>query len=289
MQLLDLSSRCSHTLHANHQATASLLNSGEIHSKGLRQNLGLLLNSCHLTSESALILISHCKLWDAESLVRSVIEGTYKFAYLCLGSKSEIEQKVREYEDDLHEISRLTRHARAEAFLAVVKNPQAVSWKPLRDLLLKKEEVAELSARYPQKLRTQLKQKWSFHGLAERIANSNVKGMDGFRQMLYSYGMSSHVLHQDWDGVAMIWDRIRRSDERREGIELTHGAREVSDLALMGALRYYMLLQASGASTRMIKRLAKPEFARCKDYILAAERFSQEWKKVEYSTEELRS
>ena len=113
--------------------------------------------------------------------------------------------------------------------------------------------------------------------------------MDAFRQMLYSYGMSSHVLHQDCDGVGMVWDRICRSDERREAIELAHGAREVSDLSMMGALRYFMLLQASGASKTKVKSLAKREFSKCKHYIRAADRFSREWKKVEYSAEELRS
>ena len=154
-QLLDLTSRCSHTLHDNHQSASDFLNSGAIQSKRLRHNLGLLLNSCHLTSESALILIANCKLWDAESLVRSVMEGTYKVAYLCLGSQSEIEQKLVEYEDDLHDIGRLTRHSRVESLLAVVKNRRAVRWKPLRDLLMKQEEADELSAKYPRKLKTQ--------------------------------------------------------------------------------------------------------------------------------------
>lgn len=288
-QLLALTSKCSHTLHDNHKTAADFLNSGAIKSQRLVRNLGMLLNSCHLTSESALILVAYCKLWDADALVRSVIEGTYKFAYLCLGSDSEIEQKLTEYEDDLHEINRLTRHSRVESLLSAVKNPRSTTWKPLRDLLINDEEVARLSTRYPKKLRTQLKQKWSFHGLAESIAKSDRKGMEGFRQLLYSYGMSSHIIHQDWDGVGMVWDRIRRSDERREAIELAHAAREVSDLSVMGALRYTMLLEASGAEKTKFKTLAKREFAKCREYVLTADRWSRAWKKVEYSAEELRS
>src|SRR5258708_1249053 len=46
----------------------------------------LLSNSCYLTSESALLLVGFRRLWDVEILIRSVVEGTYKFIYLCLGN-----------------------------------------------------------------------------------------------------------------------------------------------------------------------------------------------------------
>jgi len=57
--------------------------------------------SCHLTSESALLLIEHGCLWDAEILIRSVTEGTAKFAFMAIGTCEERAKKVKEYWIDL--------------------------------------------------------------------------------------------------------------------------------------------------------------------------------------------
>ena len=43
--------------------------------------LRLLLINSHITSESALLLIGQVRLWDAEMLIRSVLEGTVRFLY----------------------------------------------------------------------------------------------------------------------------------------------------------------------------------------------------------------
>lgn len=74
--------------------------------------------SCSQTSESALLLISYEHLWDAEILVRSVIEGTLKYAFLCVGSENELLEKVQEYWEDLPEITRMKRHGRVQALTA---------------------------------------------------------------------------------------------------------------------------------------------------------------------------
>lgn len=50
--------------------------------KNERQTLGYLLSACARSTESALLLIAYGQLWDAEMLLRSVAEGTFKFCYL---------------------------------------------------------------------------------------------------------------------------------------------------------------------------------------------------------------
>jgi hypothetical protein len=45
---------------------------------------------CHLSSESVLLLIREQKEWDADLIVRSVMEGSLKFSYMMDGSVDEV-------------------------------------------------------------------------------------------------------------------------------------------------------------------------------------------------------
>jgi len=92
--------------------------------------------SCHLTSESALILIGNYRLWDTELLIRSVLEGTLKFIFLCIGDEDEPTNKVNEYLEDLPGIKALKRHQHIQTFLSKIHNPESKAWLPFRELLL---------------------------------------------------------------------------------------------------------------------------------------------------------
>jgi hypothetical protein len=65
-----------------------------------RRTIGELASATARTSESALLLCAYGQLWDAEVLMRSVLEGTLKFAYL-LQSRDTLAVRHREYADDL--------------------------------------------------------------------------------------------------------------------------------------------------------------------------------------------
>ena len=52
-----------------------------------------------------------------------------------------------------------------------------------------------------------------------------------------AYGLASNTLHQDGDGVGMIGERARRSQERRELVELAHSARQVTDVLTFAMIR----------------------------------------------------
>jgi hypothetical protein len=84
--LMSWAAVCSHSIGDAFDETIATLNDVSrlqgAHQLILRQ----LLISCHLSSESVLILVSNVRLWDAETILRSVIEGTFKFVYLCLGA-----------------------------------------------------------------------------------------------------------------------------------------------------------------------------------------------------------
>ena len=76
------------------------------HSKEQRVTIPLF-TSLHSTSESILILLQNQAVFDADILLRSIMEGTVKYCYLMIGNSDEKESKCDEYEHILCEIDRL--------------------------------------------------------------------------------------------------------------------------------------------------------------------------------------
>src|SRR5437016_5660870 len=58
------------------------------------------------TSETAIFITTHLKLWDAEILLRSVMEATLKFVFICVGEGEELARRVDEFLHVLPEIAR---------------------------------------------------------------------------------------------------------------------------------------------------------------------------------------
>jgi hypothetical protein len=278
--LIRWAAECSHVIGDTFDAIVKTLQENPIPVEGIQRMLRLISDSCHLSSESALILISNRKLWDAETVLRSVIEGTFKFLYLCLGTPSEIEEKLREYDFDLPNINRLKKHVRIIGFFSAIANPESAEWRPLRDLLLNEDELRELRDMYPKARRRQLEQKWSFHGVTNSLAVAQIPRLEKFKHLFFSYGTASHSVHQDSEGVSMLWERNQRSKERREAVELAHGAREVGDISVMAFIRHFACLHLCGLNTD----------AALNDYIrqhdLHKERTNAQayWHDIEYSS-----
>ena len=213
--------------------------------------------SCHATSESSLILVRNARLWDADVLVRSVVEGTLKFVFLTFGSDSERSEKLVEFDNDFAAIGQIKRHQRLKDLLSVVENPDADEWRPFRNLLLSEERHEELQKRYPKALRQKLNHKWSFAEISLALRNSGETRYERFGHMLYNYGMSSHIAHQDIDGIGMVWDRNKREENRRTAVELAHGARLAGDVAIMSFLRSDALFKLWNADKRDLKPFAE--------------------------------
>jgi Family of unknown function (DUF5677) len=248
--LLRWAAACSHSIGEAFDQTIEALNGVSRLSGDQQLILRQLLISCHLSSESVLILVSNVKVWDTETVLRSVVEGTFKFVYLCLGTDSEIEERFSEYNEHLPEINRIKRHKRVSEFLTAVEDPESKEWKPFRDLLLSESELRTLETNYPRAKRKSMEHGWSFHSIANSFDRSSLKELRLLRHLFYQYGMGSHISHQDADGVKMVSERNNRSNERREAIELVHGAREISDTSVMAFLRYLSTLHLSGKDTK---------------------------------------
>jgi hypothetical protein len=218
---------------------------------------GQLYLDCHLTSESVLILIRESKEWDADLLCRSVMEGSFKYIYMLSGVTEEVRSKAEEYWFILPKFSDIKHSERAARLLQELPNPAAIEWQPLRDLVVNNEEIDSIRKDYTRPQRQALEEKWSFSGISKQFMQSTDEGLRLFGMMAHGYGMSSHFIHKDADGVGMVWERAMRPASRKEAVMLGHAARVVSDICTFSKLRLLYLLKYCGGDVRSIHKLEK--------------------------------
>jgi len=118
-----------------------------------------------------------------------------------------------------------------------------------RELLLNEEEAANIRTTYPRKERQALAQKWSFKEVMRSIA---LESTEAAGMLANAYGLASNTLHQDGDGVGMIGERTRRSQERRKLVELAHAARQTTDVITFSMIRALRTLQLANQDTGQV-------------------------------------
>ncbi|HEV7784035.1 MAG TPA: hypothetical protein VGQ28_01795 [Thermoanaerobaculia bacterium] len=243
--------------------------------------LVLLSTSCLSTSDTAAFLVGHFRLWDVEILMRSVLEGTYKFIAMCIRNDTDRLLRVEEYWDHLPEIGRIKTHKKAEMFLRTVTDPASDAWRPIRDLMLPPEELNQLLDRYPRKIPDNLEKRWSFGELSKALAESDLPAAKYLVIMLHNYRLSSHLVHQDGDGVLMIWERDQRSPPRKEALEIAHGLRELSDIFYLSMFRALAAYQFAGMDRSPILAMNTKYSA----LLSRVEEAGRLWHKVEYGAD----
>jgi hypothetical protein len=192
--------------------------------------------ACFTSTDSALYLVHGQRLWDAEIVLRSVLEGSLKWIYL-LESEATFTARCLEYCDALPAIAQLKWHARAAAALKCHADPGAGELRPYRDLLLTDEEAARIRAAYPRQTRRALEDRWGFTSLLKTL--SRVGGAIGpiGNTLLHTYSVASHLQHMSNEGTEMLIERDRRKSERRDTIHVAHAAGLIDHCFYYGLLR----------------------------------------------------
>lgn len=236
-------------------------------------------SSCHATSESTAFLVAGYRLWDAEILYRSVLEGTFRFAFLCCGNEAERDRRFMEFTEALPDVARLKRDDRARQVLSTREDPSTEEDRPYRDLLLSPAEAAELKEKYPSAERRTLNNRWGFVSIAEQLCKDDppVKLANG---MLHAFMMSSHAAHKDIESLRMVWDREGREKARKDALELAHAARVLQELIQFSILRASLAYRVKKISTEPLVAYAN----RHRDLTDTLDEAYQKWLDVEYSS-----
>lgn len=236
--------------------------------------------SCHFSSESSLILLQHAQEWDAEIINRSIIEGVTKYIYMLNGSEEEVLEKVKEYWELLPSYSAIKRSDRASSLLAEVEPKEMHNWLSIQELTLEPEKVDSIRGNTNKQQRKQLEQKWSFSHIIQEFSKSSDTWLNPLIHLSYNYGMSSHLIHKDGDGVAMVWERCVRNTEAQAVIKAAHIARSISDLCTFAEMRSLSLFQFCGENpgfSTTLRKKYKPLFTSLKGAL-------QEFNSAEYET-----
>lgn len=190
-----------------------------------------LFTSLHSTSESILILLLHGALFDADVLLRTVIEGTIKYCYLLNGNNDEKEKKYIEYKNILTDIDKLSEHRKALETLSIFTNFKITNSKlPFETNILTDDEVASLEKKYSSSMRNKIKKQWSFQQLLKKLAESNEEYKKLFG-LISTYSLTSHLIHYDWTGSSMRQAQITSSHFKENIVfDIAQAARILSNV-----------------------------------------------------------
>lgn len=180
--------------------------------------------------QSLTILVQSGRFWDAEIVYRSALECSTRLIYVCISDKEEREIRVREFFHDLQEVEYLERTSKAVKAVNNTHNEQTRTL--IGGVVLSKEDELRLREKWPKKARKILKQKWSFSEMVKEIASYKCNKLDltKYDSLLYSYNLSSHLIHADYTAIELTWDR----NNNREPLELVelisaHSAKMLTD------------------------------------------------------------
>lgn len=189
-----------------------------------------LFTALHSTSESALILLENQAVFDADILLRTIMEGTIKYCYLMQGSEAEREGKYHEYKISLYEIEKLKDHQKAMEALEILEQYSQNSLTPFEAQILPDNAVDSLRQKYPREVRKKLEQKWSYQSLLRDLASI----ADEYKAQLGSlstYALTSHFCHFDWTGVSQrIATIVPDSACNNEMADIAQGLRIASNI-----------------------------------------------------------
>jgi hypothetical protein len=233
--------------------------------------------SCLRTTGSVLVLLETDRHWDAELILRSVQEGTVKFAYL-LTDRNQFVSRVREFSEDHFEIASLKTHDRASELTKILAKKKKKAPPALSAILLPQAKYDAVSSAYPRKVRQQIEGRWGFTRLIEALASSNSPVAELFPTLLHGYGMASHLQHADAVGVGVVAERESRPEPGRSRVKLAHIARIVSDCnaySFMRLMSAYLFAEENTKPVYEAWEMHRKNF----DDLIEAQR---EWEQVEF-------
>jgi hypothetical protein len=242
-----------------------------------RQTLGQILSASARSTESVLLLCAYGQLWDAELVVRSVLESSLKFAYL-LQELQTFEDRHTEFAEHLWEIGRAKDHEKAKSFFDGIPNPGDRRWDPIREMILSDEELKIIRQKFTKEERRELERKWGFSGIVTFMSRSNDPFFAGFKSFAHGYSIASHLLHADFAGTAIPMDRDTRSLERKEAAHLAHLSRLISDVFAFFQCRIFVGYRCIGHG----KETLIPAFNRITNLLAAHGKIRDEWMDTEY-------
>lgn len=214
-----------------------------------------LFTELHSTSESILILLQNRGVYDADVLLRTVMEGTVKYCYLMTGDYDVRKEKYEEYKVDLTNIDKLVDHQKAVQAVEILKEFSDHNTKPFEASILKEAEREILESQYPRDKRNRMKGKWSYGTLLRDLAQK-YKEYEAQLGSLSSYALTSHFCHFDWTGVSMRNEQVMIASKDDGALEFAHALRILSNVLTCYLLRVVEYMRGNSYSSPQLATLS---------------------------------
>lgn len=231
-----------------------------------------LFTSLHSTSESILILLLNQAIFDADVLLRTVMEGTIKYCYLMTGTEEEKQDKYAEYKIKLTNIDKILDHNKAVEAVDILREFSMNSTKPFELSILSDEELSELSEKYSKKERDALKRKWSYQSLLRSLAHVYPE-YEAQLGTISTYSLTSHLCHYDWTGLSSRNAQIMNSVNPDAIIfDIMHCNRILSNVLSMELFRIAEYMRGNGFGSQEVTTL----FLEVYEFVMALDKRSNE-------------
>lgn len=215
-----------------------------------------LFTTLHSTSESILVLLLNQAIFDADVLLRTVMEGTIKYCCLMTGSQQERHEKYIEYKYKLTEIDMLLDHFKALETINILKKHSDNSVEPFKLSVLEENEVEQLQKLYPTKIRNDIKFRWSYQSLLRNLADNHLE-YEAQLGSFSTYSLTSHFCHYDWTGVSSRQTQITGApSEEIIVFDVGHAIRIVANLLSFEAFRVLEYMRGNNYNSMDVSKLS---------------------------------
>lgn len=232
-----------------------------------------LFTSLHSTSESVLILLSNQAIFDADILLRTVMEGTIKYCYLMTGTADEKREKYIEYKVKLTDIDKILDHNKAIEAIDILKEFSKNSTKPFELSILSDEELSVLTKKYPKKARDALKRKWSYQMLLRSLAHTSAE-YEAQLGTLSTYSLTSHFCHCDWTGSSSRNAQIVNAVKSDAVVfDIMHCNRIISNVLCMELFRVMEYLRGNAYHSQEVITVCLEVY----EFISGLDKLNNEW------------
>lgn len=226
---------------------------------GFEENVGspvfravyALWHCCIMTSDTILKLCQLNKIWDAVILLRSVIHGTAKFAYLLSGGKDALEERHDEY----HVIIPKKEFASMEKPTELLFKIGAYGSQEKESFVDTqfRKVIKENKTRDGEGPRVRsVAAQWDFYHLSDALKSENSIWKELFPDIEHAYASSNVLVHMNDTGCGEIMQRLSYEPGYQQLMDAGHAASLMFRLVELQLVRSHAITRHVGGETHTL-------------------------------------
>lgn len=209
-----------------------------------------------MTSDTILKLCQLNKVWDAVILLRSVIHGSAKFAYLLSGDKEILQARFEEYHVTIPKKEFASMEKPTDLLFKIgaydSAEKESFASKQFRDVIKinKTQEGEGSSVRAVSK-------KWDFFRLSEALANEDIVWCEMAPDINQAYASANVLVHMNDTGCGEIMQRLAYDQDYQRLMDYGHAANLLFRVSVLQLIRSNALIHYMGGETHTLLNILR--------------------------------